>query len=500
MQNSSESTIIPEIVQDIQLQNSTLTLYPFQLRDDRDLEEGKLADSALHLWQRINDLGQQLNISKIANFSTFLIPPTEENPESPYEKLLKQADVNNNEISGCNNPLEVIISPVRFHDTYSADITVSHLAPLSIRQLHQLHPHSCFSPQFIQPSLGQTLLFYTCPVIDLSLPSEEDTLDLLAQQCHEILLPHNLDIQPQFIAKGVLFGSPIYEYDNRATDPKQRYHILIWLDRHPQTLDLLTGDVNHYLHRLFLYRHKTLFSYHRSRLWYQEGKKIASQLDVQSGKFTEIDNCDDANQRLTQLKAFLAKTRRLGFSYRRCVRDVTESINTIATNTENYSQFLAYLQERKILGDDLSFLGDFVQISQTQYQGQVAVDLKYLQASEPFFQEMIATIRGRLEIEQIEADRKHNQQESISSRDLNITIGVVGGGMAAASVIATSYALTTDNPVLMPWDAEATTVHPFVHSVGWSLLFGALPLWIWLAILNRRKKKEQDESDRQNPR
>ncbi|OJJ11381.1 hypothetical protein BI308_25910 [Roseofilum reptotaenium AO1-A] len=70
--------------------------------------------------------------------------------------------------------------------------------------------------------------------------------------------------------------------------------------------------------------------------------------------------------------------------------------------------------------------------------------------------------------------------------------------MTAASVIATSYALTTDNPVLMPWDAEATTVHPFVHSVGWSLLFGALPLWIWLAILNRRKKKEQDESDRQN--
>ncbi|OJJ11382.1 hypothetical protein BI308_25915 [Roseofilum reptotaenium AO1-A] len=65
----------------------------------------------------------------------------------------------------------------------------------------------------------------------------------------------------------------------------------------------------------------------------------------------------------------------------------------------------------------LSFLGDFVQISKTKYQGQVAVDLKYLQASEPFFQEMIATIRGRLEIEQIEADRKRNQQESISSRD-----------------------------------------------------------------------------------
>ncbi|MDB9515439.1 hypothetical protein PN466_00475 [Roseofilum reptotaenium CS-1145] len=80
---------------------------------------------------------------------------------------------------------------------------------------------------------------------------------------------------------------------------------------------------------------------------------------------------------------------------------------------------------------------------------------------------------------------------------LSITIGFVGGGMAAASVIATSYALITpENPFLMPWDAHATTVHPFVKSAGLSLGGGLLvAILLFILFLPKPKRIEKGQSD-----
>ncbi|CBN56220.1 MULTISPECIES: hypothetical protein [Kamptonema] len=470
------------MTQELQLKNPSITLYTFQLRNDADKEAGKLADNALNLWTNLDEVVGKFGVDDLKSFIPLLINPEEENPS--FQRLLKEETIKFNKK---DNGLELTIYPVRFHDTYSADLTVfypNQILPVS--ELGKLNIEGCLLPEFIRPSTGQTLLFYAETIDDISCNKE------LAKQCFQYLLQNQIQPQPEQIKKGVLFGSPIYEYDNGELDPTKRHHILVWLNCNPKTVEALTTDFNPYFHRLLLYRHKILFSYYRSRSWYQHGKAIAAKLDAKQSEFKAIDNQNDAVARLEALKKLLAEVRILGFDYSRCLRDISECINTITTNTENYVQILATIQDLQFQSDKLQFLDKFAEVSKNKYQEQIKVDLNYLIASQNLFQEMIANIRGMVEIEQIEADRKSSEQDTISSRNLNITIGVVGGGMAAAGIVATSYGLIKPElPLLMPWDKNAGSIHPFTQSVFWSLLIGFIPVLVWALIWLKNSRKDK---------
>ena len=495
--------------EELQLKNPSITLYPFQLRNDADKEAGQLADNALNLWTNLAEVGEKFGIDDFKSFIPLLMNPEEENPS--FQRLLKEKvtlEFKN------NDGLELTIYPVRFHDTYSADLTVfypNQILPVS--ELGKLNIEGCLLPKFIQPSTGQTLLFYAETIGDISCNKE------LAKQCFQYLLQNTIQPSPEQIKEGVLFGSPIYEYDNGELDLTKRLHILVWLNCNPKTAEAMTTNFNYYFHRLLLYRHKVLFSYYRSRSWYQKGKEIASKLDAKQSEFKAIDNHNDAVERLEALKKLLAEVRRLGFDYSRCLRDISESINTITTNTDNYVEMLASIQDLQLESDKLQFLTKFAEVSKNKYQEQIKIDLNYLIASQNLFQEMIANIRGMLDIEQIEADREiqrslvkqveesrelqksllalqneikdSSTQDTISSRNLNITIGVVGGGMAAAGVVATSYALIKPEQRFFIWDknAQTLTFNPFLSSIFLSLVIGAIPIIVWALIWFKNSRK-----------
>ena len=216
-----------------------------------------------------------------------------------------------------------------------------------------------------------------------------------------------------------------------------------------------------------------------------------------------------------------------------------ECHNTTTTNIDNFKKALKEIDDVKLDYDNLEVWHSFLDLASNTYLKQIEVDLNYLIAGQNLFQEMITNIRGMLDIEQIEADReiqrslveqvkeskklqetllkqvkvdrkiqenlvkqvkesrklqetlldlqneikKSSKQDTISSRNLNITIGVVGGGMAAAGVVATSYALVKpEQPLLIRWDKNAHSLHPFTQSVLWSLLIGLLPVLAWALI------------------
>ena len=60
----------------------------------------------------------------------------------------------------------------------------------------------------------------------------------LADACIDAFLQETDQQRPFFSVSGQLFGSPIFEYDNGEENPSEQCHILVWFNRHPETLNL----------------------------------------------------------------------------------------------------------------------------------------------------------------------------------------------------------------------------------------------------------------------
>ena len=214
------------------IRNPSVTLYPFHLRDDFDEGFQSPAKNASQLWETLADkLGKELNIPELKSLRNHLICY-----ENGNYNQAKETQIGNNQglippdgktltfqsISLPDNlTLDGSIYPLRIHDTYTADLTLYYQnQTVSLDKLKLLNPAGCLLPNQIQASLGQTILIYAEPVVYNDYRS-------LADNCLKAFLPDKFQPAPKFIAEGQLFGSPIFEYDNRNSNPTQRCHILI---------------------------------------------------------------------------------------------------------------------------------------------------------------------------------------------------------------------------------------------------------------------------------
>ncbi len=149
------------------------------------------------------------------------------------------------------------ISARRIHDTYTAELTFYYQnATIKVSELNQLNPQGCLLPNAIQPSLGQTLLLYAAPAV-------YNTYSTLAEECVTAFVHNQQQALPEFRAEGILFWSPIFEYDSREDDAAKRCHILVWLQDNPQTLQFATSTFNFHLMTLLCSRAKIVFVYRR---------------------------------------------------------------------------------------------------------------------------------------------------------------------------------------------------------------------------------------------
>ncbi|HEY9808958.1 MAG TPA: hypothetical protein V6D13_06420 [Halomicronema sp.] len=473
-----------------QIKNPILTLYAFQLRDAAEEGYQKPAQNADDLWTNVEFAAKKLNFPELENLPSQL----KLNDLNDWEDLLlkgKNLKLSQPE----NHPLKGSFRAQKAQDIYIAELTLfckDKETPISTGNLTEFNPAGCLLQPTIKATFGQTILLYAEPAVF-------DNYRQLADTCIKNLIQNLITQTPQFVNEGELLGSPIFEYDNRQLNPEKNCHVLIWLKRHPDTLKLVTKDFDLELRNLLLYRRKVLYAYFQGRKHYAEGQNIAHILEKKIPEFEAITQESEQETRLQKYRELLKDILKEGFEYRKCLRYLQEDYNTITINTENFAKSLKDIQALKLPDDNLELWESFLELAKNKYQKQLEADINYLIAGQNLFQEMVATIRANLDLEQIEVDKNSQKKDAENSRDLNITIAVVGAGMGGAGVVATSYALVKpEEPLLAPWDTNAKKSHPFTESILLSLLAGGVVVSLfflirkwWLFKQNKQKKDSQ---------
>ena len=488
-----------------QIKNPSITLYPFHLRDDSDEGYDAVAKNAQSLWENLADnVGKEFDINELKSLRDKLICYKDKQyyPKGEKEKL------NNGKLlipnSGKTLNFEQITQPdlqkldgsiyaLRIHDTYTADLTFYYQdTTIKVSDLNQLNPQGCLLPNAIKPSLGQTLLLYAAPAV-------YDTYRKLAEECVSAFVHNQQQALPEFRAEGILFGSPIFEYDSREDDAAKRCHILVWLQDNPQTLQFATSTFNLYLMNLLCSRAKIVFVYREARKRYRNAQQIVGELEKQLPKFAEIEGEQDRQVKLQKLKDLLAEVRTKMLACAQQVRYLQEDRNTIDTNAENYAEALTRIRSLCIDGDNLDFWQRFLDLAEGKYQRQIEIDLNYLIASQDLFQQSISTVRGMVEIEQVEFDREKEErerqrdreqiqlyqqkeeEEKIRDRQLENIIFFVGTAIGGGQIFSAAYPLIKETPI--QWQPDSSLpLHPFAATILWSLLFGLVFGWLMLGI------------------
>ena len=162
------------------------------------------------------------------------------------------------------------------------------------------------------------------------------------------------------------------------------------------------------------------------------------------------------------------------------LRNLEDCLNTLDIHTRNYQLKLKRLQSA--VNDELDLFNRFAERESETFQLQIQADLNYSKPGAQLLDQAISSIRGLVEIDQAESDRKLQETLNIKEnrekeKDLNlqITIAVVGVGIGVAGVVSSSYTLAVDkrwdfpspqHPLLWP--------HPFFMAIIISCLCGGI--------------------------
>ncbi|MEP6486825.1 hypothetical protein NDI43_17795 [Microcoleus vaginatus GB2-A3] len=479
--------------QEWQIKNPSISLYPFHLRDDRDEGYKQVAKNAQHLWENLADnVGKEFNINELNSLRDKLICykngvyyPDGERENLTQVKLLipDGKPLNFQPITQPDNQkLEGSIYALRLQDTYTADLTFYYKnLTIKVADLTRLNPEGCLLQNAIKPSLGQTLLLYAEPAF-------YDTYRKLADESVKAFVQDKQPASVDFRAEGKLFGSPIFEYDSREDDARQRCHFLVWLQENPRTLEFATSTFNFYLMNLLCSRAKIVFVYGEARKKYRKAQQIVGELEKKLPELRAIESEQNRQVKLQKLKELLAEVHTKMLAFAQQMRSLQEDRNTIDTNAENYGKELTRIRCLCIPGDNLDFWQRFLDLAEDKYRRQIEIDLNYLIASQNLFQQSISTVRGMVEIEQVELEREQmelykqqEEREKKGDRQLENIIFFVGTAIGGGQIFSAAYPLIKDKPI--KWQPDfSLPLHPFVATILWSLLFGLLFGLLMLAL------------------
>ena len=465
-----------------------LTLFAFQLRNNLALEHEPVKNADA-LWDKCEELGQKIHAPSLGflkrNLKTYEgkigVFPGHENPSSDFLKLLEECFLEFTAIPDKSKG-ELIgdILPLQIHDTYAVDISLRYLEKnLDIQELSYLNFQGCLLPSQINASLGQTLLLFVQPV-DENLSDIES--ESFANNClNAILLPAPEKLLVSIVRKGRFLGSPIFECESNQDNVNENIHILIWVNNYPETTDLeKKGDYYQHLINLLSCRHKILYSYSQARYCNQQARNIFTNLEKKVNGFKKLPT--NTNDKLVLLNQWLLETPE-AFKYANYIRDLQIHRTTIETNKTNYEYLLGKLKNISLKNcDDLDFWEQFIKHTQDKLIGQINTDLNYLIPGQQLFDQMVATIRGIVEIEQAQIDRQKETADKTRDAKLQNTIEAVGVGigvgMGVAGIFSQTFPLIIEKKWALPSKEHPFLYpHPFLTSFGVSLILGTFLGW-----------------------
>jgi hypothetical protein len=411
----------------LRIKNPSLTLYAFHLRHDAM----GLVDEAPHLWEKLTQLSEYFSAPELQELPAQLMCYQNGNyyPEGELGQRTEYLQLMRNEwhfSSSLANDLtrSGSVYPVRLHDTYAVDFTVYYPDKMvDIKQLAQLNPQGCLMPSFIQASLGQTLLLYGEP--SYTTISEQE----FAERCVKALFTetHALSLSRQ----GQLFGSALFEFEMisppEATPPNKLIHILVWLGKHWQTLEL-AGRANPWLINLLNCRHKILFAYYEARQSNNSAHKTYRALEKDSEQLNKLPTVPA--KRLASLETVLYNTSNNTFEYARHLRNLTDQHTTIVINTTNYIKWLSHIREICLPSDEFTFLDDFGKKTSQHYQQQITFYLDYLKPGRHLFEQLTTTTLGLVNLGE-------QKQQMIRAENFEFLITFIGATVGTGAISAT---------------------------------------------------------------
>jgi hypothetical protein len=329
------------------------------------------------------------------------------------------------------------IYPALIHDTYTIDLTRCYdRSTMPIAELgKQLNPKGCLSPSQIQASIGQTLILFGRPV---NWSDDGAEFAQSAQNCAAALVQDASDPPKLHLSgRGKLLGGSIFEFESEHPDPTQRYHLIVWLDDHPQTANLeASGEYYFPILQLLLSRSKIQWSAYQADFAYAAARKSYAKLEQMILAFKDIKTKQDQtfhqilqqdprvenspqlrqsiasfdglqNRIETLVKQYPNDTRSIGIlapylsqlraerleklenwllaipleilQYSQRTLELQDQITTIDINTKNFAAELNRLNEVALKdSDDLTFWDQFVRRDCQLHQQQAKFNLEYL--------------------------------------------------------------------------------------------------------------------------
>ncbi|MGK7941536.1 MAG: hypothetical protein AB4062_15575 [Crocosphaera sp.] len=464
----------------------------FKIKNNSDNELTKIVEECNHVIQQFSDDYPQTEL-KIVN----------KNQDQKTTRLFQfQQEPSYNYVqSQKNNHQQLLIDLKVNSDNYT--VIFDHFleeesTSIRLKLLQKLNPNYCF--QKIKKSwedqeyIGETFIFtaFLCPEV----PQEE--YRKIADECLNYLVDKNPE--NYFYQEGEIFNSKIFEYGKPKTD---KFHALVIFFDNKKSSEQFE-EIYWELDKLLLYHHKIISSYQKGHECYrklsQEIIKIEeiaykiqqdfnSQIITTTENNSSIEKQNKNNSQISQkekeletYKQNLKDLLNLSLNYSRQLRDLEHYQNTIDINGYNYE--IKLNQFKNQTGNNLTFFTQFIDEEYKTFQKQIQGDITYCHQGTVILNQSIESIRGLIEILQVESDRRREDRENERDRNLNTTIAFVGTAIGVSGLIATSYPLINQqNGPLLPPKLDHP-LHPFSKSIIYSLLGGvSFALIVWLAII-----------------
>ncbi|VXD17833.1 hypothetical protein [Planktothrix paucivesiculata] len=279
-------------------------------------------------------------------------------------------------------------------------------------------------------SLGQTWL------ISGQIPStiKIEDVENLAQKCYNLLVEKEADSQGKPQGEGKLLGGRFFEWNphnlndtpQKALDDLQQKnpHVIIILYPDLKAIENAAELIDHWM-QLFCHRHKILWAYVQSRL-------VKRQLEAE---FVEVQNYVKEFKtqgyegfNLNELSQKVSDADNLFSDYAINLSYLEFQRSTIEVNLDSYRQQLKELVAKvceKNPEYEVKCLEQFHSYARNKYLKQVNKDSENLSAGLKMLEVAVNLIRVNLQVREAKSDRTFQN-----------TLGIVGAGLAAASVTA----------------------------------------------------------------